>query len=304
MRRVPHDHRREDEGGHDGAGHRDRAGAASADARAGSADRERRQRWSGSPSISRTAPGRRRDRRRATRNRRRIPRRAAACIRQNAAPSSAQSSGPSGSTQLAVVSVKTGERLNRTAAHSPVAVAGQLRAEPVHEPGGQREEQDEGQAHGDRRLGAKQMRRPPGQPPRSRRVIEIAEPQNAPGGDHVALVDAETRSPRPRPRAAPACRGSAAGRAGRVGLPSPASLRLAPFPAVREGQRPSRRRPEAGDQAAATTCCVCSPRPCTPRRMVWPGLRNTGSGFMPRPTPGGVPVLMMSPACSVMKWLT
>ena len=30
-----------------------------------------------------------------------------------------------------------------------------------------------------------------------------------------------------------------------------------------------------------------------PRRMVWPGLRKIGVGFLPMPTPGGVPVLIM-----------
>ncbi len=35
-----------------------------------------------------------------------------------------------------------------------------------------------------------------------------------------------------------------------------------------------------------------------------PGLRNSGVGLMPRPTPGGVPVAMMSPGRSVMYWLT
>jgi hypothetical protein len=33
-----------------------------------------------------------------------------------------------------------------------------------------------------------------------------------------------------------------------------------------------------------------------------PALRNCG-GFMPMPTPGGVPVVMMSPGIRVMNWL-
>ena len=33
------------------------------------------------------------------------------------------------------------------------------------------------------------------------------------------------------------------------------------------------------------------------------GLQETGSGSC-QPTPGGVPVAITSPACSVMKWLT
>ncbi len=58
----------------------------------------------------------------------------------------------------------------------------------------------------------------------------------------------------------------------------------------------------------ATTFCVCVPRPSMPRCMTSPFLRNTGAGLpsflMPTPTPGGVPVVMTSPASSVMNWLT
>ncbi len=34
-----------------------------------------------------------------------------------------------------------------------------------------------------------------------------------------------------------------------------------------------------------------------PSRMTLPGLSQTGSGLMPMPTPGGVPVVMTSPGC-------
>src|SRR6476660_6110852 len=47
-----------------------------------------------------------------------------------------------------------------------------------------------------------------------------------------------------------------------------------------------------------TTFCRCSPRPSMPRVTTSPALRNLGSGFMPRPTPGGVPVVMTSPGSS------
>ena len=40
-----------------------------------------------------------------------------------------------------------------------------------------------------------------------------------------------------------------------------------------------------------------------PSVITSPFFRYSG-GFMPRPTPGGVPVVMMSPGISVMKWLT
>ena len=53
---------------------------------------------------------------------------------------------------------------------------------------------------------------------------------------------------------------------------------------------------------ACTTRCVCVPRPCTPRRMVWPARRYTG-GLWPMPTPGGVPVEITSPLCKLMKRL-
>src|ERR1700758_591844 len=43
-----------------------------------------------------------------------------------------------------------------------------------------------------------------------------------------------------------------------------------------------------------TTFCCCSPNPATPRRTTSPALRNCG-GFMPSPTPGGVPVMITSP---------
>src|ERR1700748_1124989 len=41
----------------------------------------------------------------------------------------------------------------------------------------------------------------------------------------------------------------------------------------------------------------CSPRPSMPSVTTSPTLRNFG-GFMPAPTPGGVPVVMMSPGSS------
>jgi hypothetical protein len=50
----------------------------------------------------------------------------------------------------------------------------------------------------------------------------------------------------------------------------------------------------------ATTFWRCSPRPLIVRVMTSPGLRNTGSGLMPKPTPGGVPVAMTSPGSRVM----
>ena len=47
------------------------------------------------------------------------PRSAMACIRHSAAPSNAQSSGPSGNTQVALVTPSTGDRLNANAAQNP-----------------------------------------------------------------------------------------------------------------------------------------------------------------------------------------
>lgn len=48
-----------------------------------------------------------------------------------------------------------------------------------------------------------------------------------------------------------------------------------------------------------TTFCCCWPRPSMPSVMTSPAFKNRG-GFMPRPTPGGVPVVMTSPASSTM----
>ncbi len=53
-------------------------------------------------------------------------------------------------------------------------------------------------------------------------------------------------------------------------------------------------------QSKGITSWRCSPRPSTPTRITLPGLRKIGSGLCPMPTPGGVPVEMMSPGKSVM----
>jgi hypothetical protein len=58
----------------------------------------------------------------------------------------------------------------------------------------------------------------------------------------------------------------------------------------------------AGSQACTTWRCV--PRPSMPSVITSPGLRYTGFGLMPMPTPGGVPVVIRSPGYSVMKRLT
>ena len=61
----------------------------------------------------------------------------------------------------------------------------------------------------------------------------------------------------------------------------------------------------AGVSAAGVSAvaCRCSPRPWMPRRIVWPARKNTGCGFCPMPTPGGVPVAITSPGCRLMNWL-
>ena len=73
----------------------------------------------------------------------------------------------------------------------PGARIGDRGAEPVHQPGGQREQRDERQAHEDRGLAAEQMGGTPAQPPRCRRMVEVAEAQGTPGRDHVAFINAE-----------------------------------------------------------------------------------------------------------------
>ena len=62
-----------------------------------------------------------------------------------------------------------------------------------------------------------------------------------------------------------------------------------------------RRNRRARGYRASRVRCSCSPSPSTPRRTVWPAFRNTGDGLMPMPTPGGVPVVITSPGCSVMQ---
>ncbi len=48
-----------------------------------------------------------------------------------------------------------------------------------------------------------------------------------------------------------------------------------------------------------TTFCFCAPRPSMPSVMTSPGLSHIW-GFIPMPTPGGVPVVITSPGRSVM----
>jgi len=48
-----------------------------------------------------------------------------------------------------------------------------------------------------------------------------------------------------------------------------------------------------------TTRCRCSPRPAMPSVTTSPAFSHCGA-FMPSATPGGVPVVMMSPGSSVM----
>src|SRR2546423_3282471 len=53
----------------------------------------------------------------------------------------------------------------------------------------------------------------------------------------------------------------------------------------------------------STTCCLDSPNPSIPTSTMSPGFRYFG-GFIPSPTPAGVPVLITSPGRSVMNSLT
>ena len=60
--------------------------------------------------------------------------------------------------------------------------------------------------------------------------------------------------------------------------------------------------PRQAQALKGTTSWRCSPRPSMPRVITSPFFRYFG-GFMPRPTPGGVPVVITSPGSRVMKWL-
>ena len=152
-------------------------------------------------------------------------------------------------------------------------------------------------------LGSEEMRSPPAQPPACGRMIKVTKAQYAPRGHHIAFVDTQTggggkdqskdRGDEDQPKD---CR-----------KPHPIS---ALFPFHRAGisitatfLHSNECRPDGRSQAS-TTRCVWIPRPSTPKRMTSPAFKNIGAGFTPAPTPGGVPVAMTSPACSVMKWLT
>ena len=63
-----------------------------------------------------------------------------------------------------------------------------------------------------------------------------------------------------------------------------------------------RRKRGASDQLALTRC-VCAPSPVIDMSTWSPSFRNCG-GFIPSPTPAGVPVMIRSPGRSVMNWLT
>ena len=56
--------------------------------------------------------------------------------------------------------------------------------------------------------------------------------------------------------------------------------------------------PQSSPYLSRTTFCCWTPRPSMPMRIVSPGFRKR-CGFMPMPTPGGVPVVMMSPGIRV-----
>lgn len=102
------------------------------------------------------------------------------------------------------------------------------------------------------------------------------------------------RSPPPK-KTGPARRGAGP-------VPTTMHRRWRAGPAAEKRRLGTKGRPDMADYLSAATCCICSPSPSMPSRMTSPGLRNTG-GFWPRPTPGGVPVEMMSPVCRLINWL-
>src|SRR5262249_55540349 len=67
---------------------------------------------------------------------------------------------------------------------------------------------------------------------------------------------------------------------------------------IRHSALKARGKPRWFYAFAFTTFCRCSPKPSMPSVTTSPALRNFGSGFMPSPTPGGVPVRMTSPGSS------
>ena len=177
-------------------------------------------------------PGRRRLPRRPTRLWLVVRARAARDSRQSAAPSRAVSRGPSGRTQIAVVTPKTGEMLSATAAQNPAC--GLATTQPIRQTRNcdTGEQQDEGEADRDRRLGSQQMGGGPGEPPTGRRMVEIAETQRASGCHHIALVDARDRLSRRRPAGSGLSRRSigrlGAGRLGKASWSAAASVACRP----------------------------------------------------------------------------
>jgi len=76
----------------------------------------------------------------------------------------------------------------------------------------------------------------------------------------------------------------------------------APCPGERRRQDCTLPPPDSRQAGSAITSWRCWPNPSIPNSTTSPARKNCG-GFFPMPTPGGVPVEITSPGCSVMNWL-
>src|SRR5271166_3432227 len=92
-----------------------------------------------------------------------------------------------------------------------------------------------------------------------------------------------------------------------IGEPRPGAPEIVDIERGEHGRISGRERePRPGPEARprqsafhATTRCACRPSPSTPSDIVSPALRKR-CGFLPEPTPGGVPVVMTSPGSRIM----
>ena len=104
-----------------------------------------------------------------------------------AAPSSAKSSTPSGTTQVPAEAKKNGVRLSATSAISPARASEQAARQREHQPAGRGEQRNERQPR--RRAFAERQRGEMGDPLMQRRMIEIGEVEPPRHDDGVGFVE-------------------------------------------------------------------------------------------------------------------
>ena len=111
--------------------------------------------------------------------------------RQAAMPSNAAISGPSGKTQVAEVTPRTGAAFSTAAAASPARLLNRAAVTRYISTVDSTNSAMNGSRTTIAAIGAGEASCRPAQPPCDRRMIEIAELPLPAGGDHIALVDTE-----------------------------------------------------------------------------------------------------------------